>query len=70
LNYSTNDINNNIKSNIDISSFIKDENNYVPKRKFIDETEKLYKKFKITSNMNINKFEENQELYRKKSKKG
>ena len=30
----------------------KNENNYMPKNKFIDETEKLYKKFKITNNMN------------------
>jgi len=62
LNYSTNDTNNIIKSNTDISNFNKDENNYVPKRKFIDETEKLHKKFKITNNPNLSKFEENQEL--------
>ena len=62
LNYSTNDTNNIIKSNTDISNFNKNENNYVPKRKFIDETEKLYKKFKITNNLNLSKFEESQEL--------
>jgi len=31
-------------------------------KKFIDETEKLYKKFRITKNLNLSKFEEVQEM--------
>ena len=51
----SNNIQNNNNGNMD-------ENNNLTKRKFIDETEKLYKKFRITNNLNLSKFNEDQEL--------